>query len=147
MKHFKNLLTASILTSSLMVGTAYAGASSTVNFPIAQANGSFSCTASDTGKNGTANIDTSNINAQGFCAGGKYVTSPGHIVGFPVSSTDGSPALNNVYFYVNNPNIARSGSVTVTLNGKGSITCISGYGSGRTQYAPGGGYCLAAPSK
>jgi hypothetical protein len=146
MKQFKILLGTSILASSLIVGTAYAGASSSVNYPAVQTNGSFSCTVNGAGKNGTVNIDTSNINAQGFCAGGKYVTSPGHIAGFPVSSNNGSPAVNNVYFSVNNSTPWRSGSVTVTVNGKGSITCVNGNGSGRSQYMPGGGYCLAAPA-
>jgi hypothetical protein len=146
MKQFKILLGASILASSLIVGTAYAGASSTVGFPIGQTNGSFTCTVNGAGKNGTVNIDTSNINAQGFCAGSKYVTKPGHIAGFPVNSNNGSPAVNNAYFSVNNPNPLRSGSVTVTVNGKGSITCVSGNSSGRSQYMPGGGYCLAAPA-
>jgi hypothetical protein len=139
----KKLLVMSLLAASFMLGNAYAGNytnPSVVDFPAGQTNGSFHCKVKDTTSGETVKIDTSAVDAQGFCAGGTYVTSPGHINGLPVTTL-------TTYFFQINKALLRDGSVKVTLNGAGGLDCKSGDGNGRTMYAPGGGYCLTASNK
>lgn len=140
----KKLLVMSLLASSFVLSAAYADTDAdagkytnpfSVDFPAGQTNGSFHCKVQGTSAGETVKIDTSNLNAQGFCAGGTYVTGPGHIDGLPVTTL-------STYFFQINKDIYRSGSIKVTLNGPGGVFCKVGDGNGRTMYAPGAGYCL-----
>jgi hypothetical protein len=130
----KKLLSISLLALGFAVGTAQAHS---VTWPIGQANGSFSCTGSDT--SATVSMDTGQVLATGFCSGAPYVTSDGHIANFPVSW------LNTYYFKITK-NPGDNGWVDVTPSAGTVVTCTADSGSGRIAY-PYGQYCLTGPTK
>jgi hypothetical protein len=126
MKKFFALSVISLLTTSAFAATVE------VEFPLAQKNGSFNCTASDS--SAIVQIDTHGLEAQGFCAGSKYVTRDGHISG--LSAKD----LNDYYFTIDKPQ-EKTASVSVTVS-SGDIKCATGRGSKTKAFGEGTKFCM-----
>lgn len=114
-------------TSLFLSSTVFAA---TINFPIGQTKGNFSCVAEDS--SALISIDAHGIKANGFCNGSQYVTREGHIDKLPAS------ILKTYYFQIEK-DIQKSGSVEV-LASKDDVVCTNGKGAKLAPYGN-GSYC------
>jgi hypothetical protein len=127
---FKNKIISALTMATMLVTSSTIAA--TVDLPIGQTNGSFSCTVDTLNPFAKANIDTESVEVKGFCAGEPYVTGPGHLVNVPVSNL-------NDFFFEFKKDAHKSGTVTVTVS-SGEVTCSVGKGDKKKSYGK-GKYC------
>lgn len=106
-----------------------------VDFPVGQKNGTFSCTVS--ASPGTKiEIGTHNVDINGGCSGSKYVTRDGHLAGMPYDE------VNTVYFQISKKNY-KSGSVSINASeGTSAVSCSNGHDDkNRSKYGD-GRFCM-----
>jgi hypothetical protein len=134
------------LVGVVLVAGSLLGMSSTlaaeVTFPANTKNGSFNCTVtSDLSSDAEVAVDTHSLDAQGFCMGGKYVVSKGHM---RIPGKDAKDFFNTYYFKIKK-SAGTQASVTVNLTkGSGNISCER-ENRGKQPYAEGSGYCAVPP--
>lgn len=128
----------SIIAVGLISSLSYAGNKDSVNFnPKFRGEVPFECTIT-TKMLTQVTIDTSNVEAKGFCRGPE-VTKPGHIK----TSAD---IVNKFYFLVKNGGI--SPSVTVTaLDPNATVRCVQGHTRTVVYSGADGKFCSIVPIK
>ena len=85
---YKNKMIGFFLAASLFTSGAFAGTVSSVDWGIRDDSGMFYCVVTHVKDNAAkVKIDTSGVDANGFCKGYRsYVTQDGHIDGMPLST-------------------------------------------------------------